>query len=301
MSVVRKQGSVGDQLLNWYDQEGRNLPWRKTRNPYAILVSEVMLQQTQVDRVMQFYRMWLRRFPSWKALARATNAEVLQAWSGLGYNRRALILRDAARHIVAYGLPKTEEGWRQVKGVGAYTAAAVMAFAFRETTVPIDTNIRRVGARLLRGVAYPSPKADETLRRKLLILFLESQRPFDVPQAIFDLANTFCGKIPDCISCPLQKQCPASAKFLIGSVRVPAMMVQKTREHVHPGKQFPDRIYRGRILRAVQVGEVLLSALGLQIDRTYQKKDRIWLLAMVKRMEKDGMIRRRGARIRLAT
>ncbi len=148
------------KLLRWYDRYGRDLPWRRTRDPYRILVSEVMLQQTQVERVRSFYKQWLKAFPSWRTLAVASNAEVLRAWSGLGYNRRALMLRDVAQSVICDGEPSTEEGWRAIKGIGPYTAAAIMAFAYKRATVPIDTNVRRVGNRLWRGVAYPSSKSD---------------------------------------------------------------------------------------------------------------------------------------------
>src|SRR5260370_11365211 len=131
------------RLLRWYAREGRRLPWRATRDPYAILVSEVMLQQTQVARVLPAYAAFLRRFPTLRALARATLADVLRAWSGLGYNRRARDLHRIARSVPA-GLPTDVSSLDTLPGVGAYTAGAVACFAAGTRVAFADTNIRRV-------------------------------------------------------------------------------------------------------------------------------------------------------------
>ena len=125
-----------------------------------------MLQQTQVDRVVDFYKRWLKLFPTWKTLAGASNAQVIHAWAGLGYNRRALMLRDVARHVVEHGVPRTQEAWLAIKGIGPYTAAAVSAFAQKQRTLPIDTNIRRVLGRLLLGKPFTTLADDEKIRSK---------------------------------------------------------------------------------------------------------------------------------------
>ncbi len=166
------------RLLRWYAKHGRDLPWRKTRDPYRILVSEIMLQQTHVDRVLFFYDPWLKKFPTWERLAHAKDADVIRAWGGLGYNRRALMLKNMASWITRQQLrsfdgqthhassePKTESAWLKMKGIGPYTAAAVMAFAFHQRTFPIDTVIRRVAGRLFLGVLFPQPKKDFALRK----------------------------------------------------------------------------------------------------------------------------------------
>ena len=135
-------------VLAWYDAHGRDLPWRRTRDPYAILVSEVMAQQTQVGRVVEYYERWLARWPTAAALAAASPADVLTAWVGLGYNRRALRLREAAAIVARDGWPRDAAGLRALPGVGPYTAAAVASFAFGERVAAVDTNVRRVAARL---------------------------------------------------------------------------------------------------------------------------------------------------------
>jgi A/G-specific adenine glycosylase len=170
-------------LLDWYAVYGRDLPWRRTRDPYAILVSEVMLQQTQVPRVVPRYLEWLERWPTATALAAAARSEAIVAWQGLGYNRRAVNLHRAAQ-IVA------ERGWpadlTELPGVGSYTATALDCFAFGRDVVPEDTNVRRVRERT--GVAFDG----------------------ECSQALMDLGATVClARVPRCGVCPLAAVCPS--------------------------------------------------------------------------------------------
>src|ERR671931_991229 len=143
-AAISKVGLVEQLLLAWFDEHARDLPWRRTRDPYAILVSEVMLQQTQVERVVPRYLDWLERWPSVEALAAASPADVIRAWQGLGYNRRALNLHRAARHVARYGWPYD---LTELPGVGRYTADALACFAFGRDVLPVDVNVRRVSAR----------------------------------------------------------------------------------------------------------------------------------------------------------
>lgn len=292
---------VSKKLLAWYDRHGRDLPWRHTRDPYKILVSELMLQQTQVDRVLFFYSRWLKQYPTWKKLARATNEEVIRAWAGLGYNRRALMLRDIARTIAQHGIPKTEQEWRALKGIGTYTAAAVSAFAMNERTMPVDTNIRRVLGRFFLGVPYPQPTHDVRIGKKIDDLLPKRGRYADVPQALFDLATEICKKNPNCAQCPLRTSCKAAQKFLTGRVRIPKQMVKKAHEQRHRNKPFPDRIYRGRILKLVrEQKKVKLEMVGPSIDPTFDvKQDSTWVDNMINRMIKDGFLNRKSGVITL--
>ena len=169
------------RLLAWYSQTGRDLPWRKTRDPYAILVSEVMLQQTQVERVVPRWLAWLERWPTAEALAAASPAEVIVAWQGLGYNRRAVSLHRAARAVAEHGWP---DDLTELPGVGPYTAAAVGNFAFGRDVLPIDTNVRRIQERT--GESFDG----------------------SCTQALFDLGATIClARIPRCGECPLAAAC----------------------------------------------------------------------------------------------
>lgn len=282
------------QLLRWYKQSKRDLPWRKTRDPYKILVSEIMLQQTQVDRVIGFYKAWLKQFPDFHALAKAKNADVIHAWSGLGYNRRALALRDIAKQVVNQSLPQTRDEWIALKGIGPYTSAAIALFAQHERVFPIDSIIRRVGGRYYLGRLFPTPKIDESLEKKGLRLLQETDEYHEVPQALFDLGTKICKKEPLCKQCPLKSSCKAGTKFLTGTVKIPKRSIKKSRERIHRGKKYPDRIYRGKILQAIKESSTAISIkklIGL-VDKDYDaKQDKQWFESMLTRLEKDQMIR----------
>jgi A/G-specific adenine glycosylase len=175
-----------EALLRWYATSRRDLPWRRTRDPYAILVSEVMLQQTQVERVVPRYLRWLARWPTVVALAAAPRAEAIREWQGLGYNRRAVNLHRAAERIAATGWP---EDLTELPGVGRYTADAVARFAFEAPVLPVDTNIRRV---LDRTGARFSPAS---------------------AHALMDLGATVClARIPRCGICPLADRCSSRGR-----------------------------------------------------------------------------------------
>jgi A/G-specific adenine glycosylase len=187
------------QLLQWYAQAKRPLPWRTTTDPYAVLVSEVMLQQTQAPRVVPYYETFLARFPDAQTLAAAPARAVLEAWSGLGYNRRALALHAAAKHVAEHGWP---DDLTQLPGVGPYTAAAVGSFAFDRQTAAIDTNVRRVLERH-DGTRY-SPTA---LARRAAEL-LPRDRAADFNQAMMELGATVCRpRAPRCGVCPVSEGC----------------------------------------------------------------------------------------------
>jgi A/G-specific adenine glycosylase len=195
-------------LLAWYARSGRKLPWRRTRDPYRVLVSEVMLQQTQVSRVVPKYREWLRRYPSLEALAAASAAEVREAWYPLGYNIRPLRLRAIARSVVRRHngrLPETREGLLALKGVGAYTAGAVLSFAFGRDAAILDTNVRRVLRRVWMGEW--SRVRDRALW-ELAAQLLPPGRAYDFNQALMDLGATICtARSPRCGTCPLAAVC----------------------------------------------------------------------------------------------
>ncbi|HKV84973.1 MAG TPA: A/G-specific adenine glycosylase [Ktedonobacterales bacterium] len=212
-----RRALIWERLLDWYSREGRaSLPWRHTRDPYAVLVSEVMLQQTQVDRVLPKYRAFLARFPTLAALAAAPRAEVIQAWAGLGYNSRAVRLHEIARQAVErYGgaLPDTLDGLMALKGIGRYTAGAVACFAFGLPVATVDTNIRRTLWRLFRGIEPVTWPADTRAAREALALAewaLPPARAYDWQQALMDLGATIClARRPLCARCPVSATCAA--------------------------------------------------------------------------------------------
>ena len=173
-------------LLAWFSESGRDLPWRRTTDPYAILVSEVMAQQTQVERVVPRWQRWLARWPTVDALAAASPADVIREWQGLGYNRRALNLHRAARHVAAHGWP---DDLTELPGVGRYTADAVACFAFGRDVLPLDVNVRRVQERT--GHSFDARAA----------------------QALMDLGATVClARVPRCGVCPLAELCPSRGR-----------------------------------------------------------------------------------------
>jgi A/G-specific adenine glycosylase len=183
MMPTRYGRAVDDLLLAWFAEHGRDLPWRRTRDAYAILVSEVMSQQTQMERVLPRLHRWLERWPTIDALAAASAADVIREWQGLGYNRRAVSLHRAAQHVAAHGWP---DDLTELPGVGRYTADAVACFAFGRPVLPVDVNVRRVSERT--GHAF-SPGA---------------------AQALMDLGKAVClARIPRCDVCPLAGACPS--------------------------------------------------------------------------------------------
>jgi len=202
-------------VLDWYDAHGRDLPWRETRDPYAILVSEVMLQQTQVSRVVTYWPAFLDRFPSAEALASASLDDVLSAWSGLGYYGRARRLRAAAVQIVAeHGgvVPESPEALRRLPGIGKYTAAAVSSIAFNLPEPVLDANVVRVVARLLAFREDASGAAGRRVLAAAAAGLLEPGRPGDSNQALMDLGATVCTpESPSCSSCPALPYCAAAA------------------------------------------------------------------------------------------
>lgn len=261
-----------------------------------------MLQQTQVSRVLGFYDRWMKTFPDWKKLSKATNAEVITLWAGLGYNRRGLMLRDIAREIVKNGEPTTEDGWRTLKGIGPYSAAALAVFANHVRTMPVDTNIRRVLGRVLLGKPFSRLSDDERIRRSSVGLMNSSRKFWEIPQALFDLAAVVCKKNPACIECPLHKQCPMSTKFTAGRVRIPKAAIKKAKETIRAGKSHPDRIYRGRILRLVRENpRIKETSVGGRIDPSYDSvNDAAWVRAMIDRMIADGMVERGRSTLHLS-
>ena len=198
-------------LLAWYREHGRKLPWRQTSDPYHILVSEMMLQQTQVDRVLPKYHEWLEKYPSLGALAAAPDDEVNQTWRPLGYNIRPRRLHAIARESVArYGgsLPSDEETLLSFKGIGAYTAGAIRSFAFGERAAIVDTNVARVLFRVFVG--HGDAKA-HAMRRHLWTVsetLVPRKHVFDFNQALMDLGAMVCvARKPKCLICPMLKMC----------------------------------------------------------------------------------------------
>jgi A/G-specific adenine glycosylase len=249
------------RLLEWYRPRRRAYPWRGTRDPYRVLVSEVMLQQTQATRVAPAYRAFLRRFPSVWMLARASRGDVVRAWGTLGYNRRAVALSEAARAVVRdHGgrVPSDPKELQRLPGVGPYTAAAVASIAFGAPVPALDTNVARVVSRVrLRGDdARPSDIRTEAER------WLDRRDPGAWNQALMDLGREVCRPVPRCAACPLASGC----RFrLEGGVP----LRRARRQPSYPGSF---RQLRGAVVRTLRAREAaslsaLARLLGEPVDR----------------------------------
>jgi A/G-specific adenine glycosylase len=273
--------AVQQRVLDWYAQHARDLPWRQTRDPYAVLVSEIMLQQTQVERVIPKWHAWLRQFPTLADLARASRADAIRAWQGLGYNLRAVRLHEIAGQVAAeFGgeLPRSLEGLLSLKGVGRYTAGAVACFAFGQPVAMVDTNVRRVLSRVFGGQGESAQAlADAVVPR---------QAAYAWNQALMDLGATLCrAEAPLCLVCPLMEVC-ASA----GQVRR-RVGRRVGRRSTPPPFAGSTRYFRGRVLdglRTLPVGaamSVAELAAGMQPACAPER-----LEGLLERMTADGLV-----------
>ena len=203
-------------LLAWYRKNGRDLPWRNTDDPYHILVSEIMLQQTQVDRVLPKYHEWLRKYPSFEVLAAAPAAEVAATWRPLGYNIRPKRLQSIAQQAVEkYGgrLPSDHATLLSFKGIGEYTAGAIRSFAFRERAAILDTNVARVLYRIFVGRGDPHGHAMKKHLWSVSAAVLPHKHVFDFNQALMDFGATHCSaRKPKCRSCSMKGFCRSVAQ-----------------------------------------------------------------------------------------
>jgi A/G-specific adenine glycosylase len=245
---VNRESRILNSLRAWYRHHGRHtLPWRLTRDPYAILVSEVMLQQTQVDRVIPYYLAWLERWPTVTHLAAASPADVIRAWAGLGYNRRALHLHQSAIAVVEqHGahFPRDLAALRSLPGVGLYTAAAVVSFAYEQPASLADTNVARVLARSALGVAMHRDASPSAIQGAACDL-LPSRAVRGHNLALMDLGALVCrARDPQCDTCPIRRQCAWHATGHPASERPAAPPT--------PSFETTARYARGRIIHALR-------------------------------------------------
>ncbi|HEX8969069.1 MAG TPA: A/G-specific adenine glycosylase [Chloroflexota bacterium] len=268
-------------LLGWYAREARDLPWRRTRDPYAILVAEIMLQQTQVDRVLPRWRAWLDRFPTLADLAAASRADAIRAWQGLGYNRRAARLHAIACQVMtdyAGELPRSVEELMGLEGIGRYTAGAVACFAYEQPVSMVDTNIRRVLSRVFAVEA-----ADV---ESVAAAVVPPEAAYAWNQALMDLGASLCrSQRPLCLVCPLLAVCDGPR----GS--------QSRARAAQPEFKGSARFYRGRILdalRQIPPGETI--ALDELAERVDNRRELIFRLASEGLVHVDDA----QARVRLA-
>jgi A/G-specific adenine glycosylase len=290
---ARHLAALRAEVLAWFAAAGRDLPWRRTRDPYQILVAEVLAQQTQAARAATAWPRFLEAFPTVDDLAAATPAAVLRAWQGLGYNRRALALRAAAKAVVAMGgWPQDLAGLAALPGVGPYTARAVACFAYGQQVAPVDTNVARVLARSLAGTdpGGLGPAA----RQRLADAAMPAGRAWEWTSALMDLGAAHCRPRPRCDGCPLAARCAWKA---LGAAAPP------------PGARRPaepfassERRWRGAVVRALAAAPDGLdqAALAAAVEASSAGRPAGWFAGLLARLEAEGLIASgRDGRLRL--
>jgi A/G-specific adenine glycosylase len=275
---------VHELLLGWFARSARDLPWRRTRDPYQVLVAEMLAQQTQAGRAAEAFPRFLARFPDLSALASATPAEVLRAWQGIGYNRRALALRACAVAVVERGgWPDTVEELATLPGIGPYTARAVACFALGQDVAPVDTNVARVLARSLAG-ADPS-QLTPAGRQRLADTALPRGRAWAWSSALMDVGSAHCRPRPRCQGCPLALRC----RWLALGAAAPA-----ARPRTVARFSTSDRRWRGAVVRVLAAAPDGLDEAALEgaVDAAAAERPPGWFPALLARLEAEGLIAR---------
>src|SRR6266508_1090042 len=300
-------------LLEWFAASARDLPWRRTRDPYRIMVSEIMLQQTQVDRVLPKYHAFIETFPTLEALAAASTAEIIRAWAGLGYNRRAVNMQRAARAVLdEHGgqFPRDMEALLKLPAIAPYTGGAIACCAFEQDVAFMDTNIRRVAQRLFAGPEDDTPTGEQ----KLLASAAAAGAPGQAwawNQAMIELGALICtAAAPACWRCPVRAQCQAYAAWrsadeqIFGDAPAPEpsrrRRLAERREAPYAGS---NRFFRGRAveaLRRLPHDQALpLRELGLRIKAGFGDDDMPWLRSLVAGLARDVLLAIDGDTVRL--
>jgi A/G-specific adenine glycosylase len=273
---------VRARVLEWFGRAGRDLPWRHTRDPWSVLVAEVLAQQTQVERAAGAFPAFLARFPDPEALAAASPAEVLRQWQGLGYNRRALALRACARAVVERGgWPETVAGLAALPGIGPYTARAVACFAMGRQVAPVDTNVARVLSRSLAGTD-PS-RLGLAARQRLADAAVPAGLAWEWSSALMDLGAAHCRPRPRCDGCPIAAHC----RWLALGAAAPPPSPRRAAPF-----QTSDRRWRGAVVRvlAARPDGLAEAELAAAVDAGAAERPAGWFTALLDRLEADGLV-----------
>ncbi len=288
-------------ILSWYTKNKRDLPWRHTNiDPYHVLVSEIMLQQTQVPRVIIKFQEFIRRFPTLPHLAQASKAEVIQAWSGMGYNRRALLLHQFAQEVMSKHegkIPETATKLISLPGIGSYTAGSIASFAYNKPEPAIDVNVRRIYMRYFRGKdqGLPMGREEEKKLYELVKSTIPKGKSRDLHNALMDFGSLLCTRdTPQCFQCPLNKSCHFAPLYSTKKEKALFVMEKKIEKGVYEnGRCIPNRIFRGRIVEFVRKNEgkeIGFEEFGKVIKKDYVQREEQWLRSLCLGLQKDNLI-----------
>jgi len=295
--AIAQLPDVRRALLRWHRRNGLQAPWRESRDPYHCLVAAVMAQQTQMRRVMPSYERFIAAFPTIEALAAATPGDVIRVWAGMGYNQRAVRLHRAARRIVRDGWPQDAAGLARIEGIGPFTAAIIASFAFGKPAACVDTNVRRVLGRLAGDERMAAPQL-----QRLADAAIARRSPARWNQAVMDYGARVCVARPKCGECVVAQWCVSRAQVDPGPARLgERRAVYRTRRQQKPYEGSP-RWYRGRIIDALRA---LPRGRGLTVEALATRTangaapDPAFALDLIRQLERDHLVVRRGNRVRL--
>jgi len=288
-------------ILDWYAIHKRDLPWREVGlDPYKVVVAEIMLQQTQVPRVIEKYKEFLGLFPTIYDLAQASRESVILAWSGLGYNRRAIMLQQFAQEVVKLydgKIPQVPEALIKLSGIGPYAAGSIASFAFNRPEPAIDVNVRRIYMRYFHGrdEGLPMGRDEEKKLYTLVKSSIPDNKSCELHNALMDFGSLVCLRdAPRCTLCVLRKSCAFFPLYTVEKEKVLFVAEKKVERGVSEnGRHIPNRIFRGRIVEFVRKHsgeEVLLLEFGCAVKKDYVASEEEWLVELCLKLDKEGMI-----------
>lgn len=290
-----------EKILDWYAVNKRDLPWReKGLDSYKVVVVEIMLQQTQVPRVIEKYTEFLDLFPTIFDLAKASRESVIQAWSGLGYNRRALMLQQFAQEVVRLydgKIPEVPEALIKLSGIGPYAAGSIASFAFNRSEPAIDVNVRRIYMRYFHGRDEGLPMSRDW-EKKLYTLVKKSipeGKSCDLHNALMDFGSMVCLRdAPKCSECVLRKNCRFVVVYELKGEKALFVAEKKVERGMSEnGRHIPNRIFRGRIVEFVRKNngcEMTIEELGRIVKKDYVESEGEWLIVLLEKLVRDGLI-----------
>lgn len=291
MRKCNKQRNVVRAILAWYRRHGRTLPWRDISNPYRILVSEIMLQQTQVRRVLEKYPLFLRRFPTLRSLAGATRRDVILAWQGMGYNNRAVHLHECARALINNykgKIPNQREELLKLPGIGTYTANALLCSVHALPVPVVDVNVQRVLSRLFWTMPTTGSVRSAGEIAALSQTLIPKRRAYDWNQALMDLGATVCiARSPRCGECPVANRCASRTRML-------RLATPRVNGKAQAPNTLPNRIYRGKIIEQLRntngTHRVRADVLARSVRPAFARGQKRWFKELLTRLERDGLI-----------